>query len=271
MIDTDELELYHARKNHSVRTRQLVRAALRHWRSFGLSVPHDDALALYHDNRLSQVAADTVRGELTKLIALANYLGFSPVIAKPRAIERCPEAWTRSQLRKLFRAVRRTKRTIWGMPGSVYWPALLGVTYDTGERIGAVLTLQASDIDSERRRVLYRAEVRKGGYRDAAASLSRRTIRDVGRLLELAPAERLFVRGSESTVWPAYTRILRDAGLPCDRRSKFHRLRRTHATFIHLAGGDATAAMGHRSDATTRAHYLDWQMIGRQLPWRPWW
>lgn len=51
--------------------------------------------------------------------------------------------------------------------------------------------------------------------------------------------------------------ILGLAGLPTDRRSMFHRIRRTHATHLYVRGGDPTQSLGHASDAMTRAYYLD--------------
>lgn len=265
----DDLEPYHRCKNHKPSTRSLVRGALNHWRRLGFTRPTDDALACYRDARLAEGAApDTVRGELTKLIGVAKWLGYDPVVKKPSNVERCPEAWNRSQLRRLFREARTTKRIIWGIPGNVYWPALLGVAYDTGERIGALLSVRAGDFTG--RLLRCPAEVRKGGYRDAAYQLSRNTLRDMRRLWVLHPTGPVFLHGSPSRLWQAYTALLTDAGLPADRRSKFHRLRRTHATFVHLAGGDATAAMGHRDSATTWRYYIDATMIPRRLPWRPW-
>jgi integrase len=57
---------------------------------------------------------------------------------------------------------------------------------------------------------------------------------------------------------------LKLAGLPTDAKSKFQRIRRSHATHLHIAGGDATASLGHSSDSITRRHYLDVRLLSRQ-------
>lgn len=271
MLSTEQLEAYHRYKNHKPSTRRRLRGALRHWSRLGLVDPTSDACESYRDQRLAEGASPaTVRGEMNKLIGLARWLGFAPVVRLPHNIHRCPTAWDRRQLRRLFHAARTTRRTMWGVPGAIFWPALLGTCYDTGERIGAVLDLEWAAIDLAARRVVYVAEIRKGGYRDAVGTISRDTVRRLVALKKHKPGRLVFRHGCPSSLWRSYGRLLADAGLPHDRRSKFHRLRRTHATFVHLAGGDATAALGHASDAVTRASYIDWSQVRRRLPWRPW-
>jgi len=51
--------------------------------------------------------------------------------------------------------------------------------------------------------------------------------------------------------------LLKATGLPTGRNCMFHKIRRTHATHLHIAGGDATASLGHGSDVITRGYYLD--------------
>lgn len=249
-----QIDDYHRQRNHGIRTREHYRAIMRR---FGDTPLSSETIAAYRDTRIAAgVAADTVRGEVGKLIALARWQGIVPVVAVPRKIRRAPLAWTRHELWRLFRAARRTQRTVYGLPGNIYWPALLGLAYDTGERIGALWRIEWSDIDLRARTVRYRAEIRKGGYADALGTMSRQTATALAMLRRVAPS-RPFAHGCDATLWRAFGRVLQDAGLPSDRRSKFHRLRRTHATLIHALGGDATAALGHASDATTRRHYLD--------------
>lgn len=273
MLTKEQLLTYHAEKFHQNNTKSRYRGVVRHWERLDLGDPTDEKLAAYRDVRLSEGAArDTVRGELTKAVAMAAWLGFPAVVRKPRKVERCPEAWTRKQMRVLFHEARTTKRILWGIPAKLFWPALLGVAYDTGERIGAISQIGWEEIDFVSATIYYPAEVRKGGYRDARASLSRGTIAALKAYREVAPeGPHIFKHGNRTRLWQAYGDLLRDAGLPYGRSAKFHRLRRTHATFIHAAGGDATAALGHSSDAITRKSYIDWQQIRKRLPWRPFW
>lgn len=278
MLSDEKLQEYHRFKDHQAKTRSQIRGALRKWRRLELGEPNSDAFAIYRDKRLAEGAASaTVKGEMNKLLGIARWLGHSPIVKLPKGVQRTPEAWNRTQLRALFRAARKSNRVVWGIPGNVYWPAILGVCYDSGERIGAVLGLRESDIDVGSRRLLYRAEIRKGGYRDSSCQISRSTAGHVQRLLLQRVREHhgggdapVFLHGCPSGLWKAYGRLLLDAGLPADRRSKFHRLRRTHATFVHKAGGDATAALGHADPSTTWKYYIDPRQLVRRLPWHPW-
>jgi len=53
------------------------------------------------------------------------------------------------------------------------------------------------------------------------------------------------------------------AGLPTDRRSKFHRIRRTVASAVAEAGGNPSEALDHASPKTTK-RYLDPRIVGTQ-------
>jgi integrase len=54
--------------------------------------------------------------------------------------------------------------------------------------------------------------------------------------------------------------ICKAAGLPNDRWSKFHRIRKTHASYAAAAGLDAQRLLDHASPKTTRA-YLDPRIV----------
>ncbi len=267
---SEKIQEYHQENDHKKNTQSRVRNCLNHWKRLGLEDIDSESLAAYRDLRLAEGrAASTVRCEVILLRSIAKYLGISAQLKIPRPVIRAPIAWSRKQIRQLFRRARKTERFVHNLPGNVYWPALLGVCYDTGERIGAVLSLTWDDIDLESRTILYRAEVRKGSYRDAVGKISRQTVKDLKKFRQIVPTGVLFLRGNQSSLWRQYTLLLEDAGLPHDRRSKFHRLRKTHATFVHIAGGDATAAMGHASPEITWSSYIDPSKIKHIMPWRP--
>ena len=267
---SEKLEDYHQENHHKKNTRARVRNCLNHWKRLGLDELTSESLADYRDQRLAEGrASSTVRCEVIRLRSLGKYMGIAVKVKVPKPVARAPVAWSRRQIKQLFHTARKTRRLVYGIPGSIFWPALLGVTYDTAERIGAVMTLTWDDIDLESRTILYRAEVRKGSYRDAVGAISRQTAKDLTTLKSLVRGKNVFSLGNTATVWRQYTLLLEEAGLPNDRRSKFHRLRRTHATFVHIAGGDATAALGHSSDAITRESYLDPSQVKRVMPWRP--
>jgi hypothetical protein len=55
-------------------------------------------------------------------------------------------------------------------------------------------------------------------------------------------------------------KICKRAGLPQNRRSKFHRIRKTTASFYQAAGGSAQSLLDHSSPAVTR-RYLDPRIV----------
>jgi integrase len=66
---------------------------------------------------------------------------------------------------------------------------------------------------------------------------------------------------TKSSLWPRYAQLLKAAGLPHDKRSKFHRMRRTVASYFEAAGGDATVLLGHSARAVTTKHYIDERIV----------
>ena len=63
-----------------------------------------------------------------------------------------------------------------------------------------------------------------------------------------------------------FDKVLSAAGLPTDRKSKFHRMRRSVASHLHAAGHNATDALGHSSADVTRKSYFDPNIIGAVRP-----
>jgi integrase len=61
-------------------------------------------------------------------------------------------------------------------------------------------------------------------------------------------------------LWHKFGQVLARAGLPTDAKSKFHRIRRTVASYYEAAGGNATELLGHSSRKVTTA-YLDKRVV----------
>lgn len=175
-----------------------------------------------------------------------------PAIRRIRVPERVPEAWLEDDMRRLLEAAGRAPGRVAHVPAGDFWAALVLLLYETGERINAALQLRWSDVREDC--VLFRAETRKGGRRDRIGWITAEC-REILRRLEGAPLVFPWDR-SHSMLWHRLGVILKSAGLPADRRSKFHRLRRTCASFYTAAGGDAQELLDHSSRAVT-VRYLD--------------
>jgi len=180
----------------------------------------------------------------------------------PRIVvpERVPEAWLTDELQRLLDEIAQEKTTVFGFPMAAVLRAVVLVCYHTGERIGAVMSLKCSDVRGAT--VIFRAEGRKGRARDilrdvgpdcvAALEAIRRQPDDLA-----IPWDR-----SHSYLWTRLTIILRRAGLPCGRNSKFHRIRKTSASYYEAAVGPGSAQrhLAHSSPAVTR-RYLDPRIV----------
>jgi integrase len=72
-------------------------------------------------------------------------------------------------------------------------------------------------------------------------------------------------RRTPNTLYYHYGQLLRRAGLPDDGRCKFHRMRRSVASYYESAGGNATELLGHTSRRTTQG-YLDPRIVTTTQP-----
>jgi integrase len=184
-----------------------------------------------------------------------------PTLRKVLEYRRTPIAWTREQLAALFRAIQVTPGRISGLRASEWWLALHCVLWNTGLRIGAVMQLEWTDVDWRSGELIARAEIQKQKA-DQRFKLSPDTLavlslirRDGGKVF---PWDR-----SRTNLYDHYDRILKRADLPHGRRDKFHRMRRSVASWFEAAGGDATRLLGHSGRKVTEA-YLDETITGRQ-------
>lgn len=222
-------------------------------------------LLLFHRSRKNSPAtANKARSNLLavwRFLCRRGVLKNWPDVKKLREPRRIPQAWTQSEIRRLWVAIHGLPGHVAGVPARVWWAALLSVIWDTGERIGAVLLLTWSDVGADGT-VIFRAENRKGRSEDMVHRLHPST---VAMLRRLAGADERAIfpwDRSRCQVWQRYTVILKRAGLPFDRRHKFHAIRRTVASFYGAAGGNATELLGHSSREVTRQHYLDPRITG---------
>lgn len=183
-----------------------------------------------------------------------------PDVAKVREPKRIPVAWTRAELRRLFDALGRLHGHVSGIPARLWWVALHGVIWDTGERIGAILQLRWSDISGDS--ILIRAETRKGRTADRSHRLHASTVRMLAAIRRQSDDLVFPWDRRHDVLWGHYSAILKRAGLPCDRRHKFHAMRRTVASFYEAAGGNATELLGHSTRDVTKTHYLDPRIVG---------
>jgi integrase len=183
-----------------------------------------------------------------------------PTIPLIKVPERVPEAWLTEEMARLLLSASHEKAVYDGIPAALWWRALLLMAYDTGERATAMLSIRWRSFRGSH--VLYEAESRKGKRRDISRDISVETADAMlairgGRGLEdlIFPWPR-----QKSYLWRRLEIILQRAGLPSGRKDKFHRIRRTTASYYEAAGGSAQQLLDHADPATTRK-YLDPRIV----------
>jgi integrase len=187
--------------------------------------------------------------------------------------ERVPQAWTEAEMTRLFIAIDRLKGWVAGVSAAAWWRALHLVAWDSGERISALMDVQWETVDLPGGWLLVPAAVRKGGKTDRLYKLADDTVAAL-YAIRFPPRDELFPWPFNRTyLWQKYEPILKAAGLPVNRHSKFHRIRRSVASHFEAAGGDATKLLGHSTRKVTKA-YLDPRIVPEKqacdLLFRPW-
>jgi integrase len=164
-------------------------------------------------------------------------------------------AYSAADVALLIRRARTRKGRTGGQHSCWWWPTLIYMAFCTGERATALLSLKWSEIDLERRQVLFRGETRKGSTHD----IQRDFTPQLAEMLEAKrgrPDDLVWhwdrARGS---LWTSLKLLCRLAGV---RYRGFHGFRRTRASYAALAGGKAAATqvLDH-SDPKLQERYVD--------------
>lgn len=213
----------------------------------------------------------TIQQRRNYMVAIANWCAKRgwlpwPTVERYPAPEIIPKAWTCDQLTRLWKACCGFDGMYCGVLASHWWRAFHAVLWDTGERTSAVLAIRAEWLDLESRTLEIPAPARKGGQRAATYTLKATTVRLLRPLVRPDRQELFAFPGCKASFYHAYTRLLKQAGLPSDRWHKPQRIRRTFATFLEMNGGDATDALKHSNRKVTERHYLDPSIIKKPSP-----
>lgn len=220
----------------------------------------------YRVRKMSAATAAKDRAQLRALwefCARRKFVDTWPQVPRIIVPDRIPEAWMTDEMKSILASAAQEQGRIGGSPAASVWKAILLLCYDTGERIASVVSVRASDVRGCN--VIFRAEERKGRRRDILREIS----------VECADALLAIRRGPDDTaipwdrhrtcLWRILKIILQRAGLPSDRRCKFHRIRKTTASYYEAAGGSAQRLLDHSSPAVTKK-YLDPRIVSPGVP-----
>lgn len=174
--------------------------------------------------------------------------------------ERVPRAWLLEEFERLIAACSDERGEVVGVPARLWFRAILLTAYWTGERIGALLSLEWGDVSEDA--ILFRAEGRKGRREDIYRPIPPECYEAIQKIR----TDRRLVFDwdrSYTLIWGRLGKICKRAGLPNDRMSKFHRVRKTAASYYEAGGGDAQQLLAHKNRGTTR-RYLDPRIVKAQ-------
>jgi integrase len=224
--------------------------------------------------RAEKLAPESVARERSGLIALWNLaqargmVRLRPCVSPELIPEKTPRALHEEELARLFEVAGRMPGWVGPIPAKLYFPTLIAVLFYSGERITATLSIPR---DKYRRPwIVVPPHTRKGKRKERAYELPPWVCDMIDEMLTYHRAPVLFFWGcSMNALRKRWKTITRRAGLGEGREVQFHVIRKSTASHLHAAGGDATAYLGHSSDAVTRKNYLSPAVIGKNKP-KPW-
>ena len=192
---------------------------------------------------------------LWRFLASRGELKTWPTPQKLHVPKKTPWAWTEDELQRLILACHATPGFVGHIPAGWWWGSLHRVLWCSGERISALLACRWDWLADEW--LTIPAESRKGQTEDRTYRLDPQTIESL-EVIRRPKRDLIWLwPGSHVEIWRHYKRLRQRAGLASDRRSSFHRMRRSVASHYEAAGGNATELLGHSDRRLTKNSYLD--------------
>jgi integrase len=233
----------------------------------------DLTVSQFLTHRGQRLSPNSVARERSGLLALWNLaqgrglVRLRPSVSPELVPQATPRAFTTDELTRLADAARQASGWIGPVPASVFFPALVAVALETGERINAIMSTPRSCW--RRPTLTVPANVRKGGRQERVYELSPEASDLVDRVADHTGPTVFWWVASGTALRKRWKTITRRAGLGDGRDVQFHALRRSTASHLAAAGFDATAFLGHSSDRITRRSYLDPRVVeaGRPKAW----
>ena len=173
------------------------------------------------------------------------------------------KAWTADQVRQLLEGCHHMQGDYAGVPASLWWRVWHCVQWETGERTGAMLRLEWDWLAGT---VLSVPAMARKACKAATYRLSAQCMLELDAIRQPARALVFPWTMTSHSFYYHYTRLLKLAGLPTDRKCKPQRMRRSHLTYWAVAGLDASARAQHSSPAITQRHYLDETLLPQVDP-----
>jgi integrase len=258
-------------------TLEAYEVALRHFDRFAALRPAPltldgittDVIAAFSAYLLAIHAAVTANKTIRHVLSIVRYAvdqGAAyrvPEWRKLREPKRVPLAFTVEEFAAILAAVAILDGEICGIPARLWWRSLLLADWYTGARITALLAVQQADVALDDGGLYLRPEQAKD-HEEQFLDLGPEAIAAIQAAW--APRRRL--------MWPwpfcprvtakHFARLCQAAKVPLRKGtgSKFHRIRKSTASYLKLAGGDPTGRLGHSTQQVTKS-YFDPRICGQ--------
>ena len=217
------------------------------------------------------LSVESTRGFLGRIRKVWDFLARKRIVSEFPTIEnlrkqkRIPVAWMRDEIQLLWECLKRQPGEIGDLSAADWYCSLHVVMWRTSERIGALLSVRWENVDLRAGFLTIPGEQRKGGRQGRVYRLTPDCREWLARIREPQRETVWPWPWSYHSLWPRYKQILKNAGLPFGRERMFHCIRKSHASHLEAAGGDATASLGHASRETTQ-DYFDERIVRRDWP-----
>lgn len=233
----------------------------------------DLVVSQYLTARAVKLAPNSLARERSGLIALWNLaqarglVRLRPMVAPELIPERTPRAFTAAELARLWTSCGQVRGYVGPIPAGVWFQALTGTLFYSGERITAILRVGREHW--RRPWLTVPSEARKGGRKPAAYQLPDDVADLVDKVSSHDQPPVFFWPASDTALRERWKVITRRAGLGDGPEVQFHALRRSFASHLAAAGGNPREGLGHSSEKVTR-RYLDPRITqaGQPAPWQ---
>lgn len=182
-------------------------------------------------------------------------------IRKLRIRPKNPTAWEREEIEQLIRfALHEWQKRYLPkieLPRGLYFGSLAAAGYDTGLRLGDLLSLEREWIRVDGFGEGHLAIVQSKVSRLVGCRLHKETMRLIDELMAHNPGRRLIwpMWGRREALYSQFRKLVRAAGI---RDGTFRYLRRASTTHVEIAyPGKGQEHAGHADGGVTRRHYLD--------------
>jgi len=224
--------------------------------------------------RGERLAPESVARERSGILALWNlaqargFLRLRPCVSTELVPEKYSASPDRGRARAAVRVRERMSGWVGTVPARLWFPALVAVLFYSGERITATLAIPREGY--RRPWIVVPPHTRKGKRQERVYELPPWVCDLLDELLTYHRAPTLlFWSATMTALRKRWKTMTRRAGLGDSREVQFHVVRKSTGSHLDARGGDATAYLGHSSNAITRKSYLDPRITTARKP-KPW-